>query len=330
MDEFKITLPTSAEMRPEREYYVTDYAVATGAKCGNHHYRSQYGNRHFFSCSAWLRERTTHVEGIRTIGFSGDSSIVNQANTHGITIMPRLKNPGLADYDVLPDKNILTLNGFPVLYPNTLVPDFGNVTNKIGGLIPQPISYEHAQPIHSNFDAYKLVKDHCHKVGNRFFVKVENAITDVIGNAFSNGQSCVAGNSYWFECEPIPAMKCDDGDIQILHGMATTIFDSLDKYVHLGITDGRELDTDNFDIGKFMKETILNDFNKSIIIQDPAAKTDLHLKLKNLHVGANVKITCEGRTGIVKAINTTEHIATVLVDGKHLKYRIADLKTEQE
>ena len=45
-----------------------------------------------------------------------------------------------------------------------------------------------------------------------------------------------------------------------------------------------------------------------------------------LRVGDNVKIKCEGRTGVVKSIDPNANIATLAVSGRALKYRYDDLE----
>ena len=68
------------------------------------------------------------------------------------------------------------------------------------------------------------------------------------------------------------------------------------------------------------------DSNGKVIAVNGRTSKDAGKKRK-LQVGDKVKIKCEGRTGVIRAL--TKDIATVNVDGKALKYRIEDLSLEK-
>ena len=143
-----------------------------------------------------------------------------------------------------------------------------------------------------------------------------------------------------YSCEPIRARYLKNGSIICLacvaNGMVDKEVNIKGRFEELGLKENDEYNTNDFFIGQFLNDHFAKDI--AAITETKALKAEeqcivnppgyIHPTSKLLRIGDMVKIKCEGRTGILKRLDTTKNTATLLVDNKPLTYRLDDLTPE--
>ena len=142
----------------------------------------------------------------------------------------------------------------------------------------------------------------------------------------------------WHLCEPIEVRGSENGNYiaarpLINAPMCEPGLEFVTYQVQSGLKDGDEMDTDGLLIGKYLNEGFLEDVKSLANImrvkkdEFVAMRTDARIaeKLARFNIGDRVKIKCEGRAGVVVALDRNIEVATLKVDNKSLKYRFDDL-----
>ena len=352
-----LTIPTTAE-NGDQAHFMTDFAIALGAYC--EHFDEEYDGRTGKVGTINLRE-AGNFSGPKTFHSTGDE--YSLAGIRKICVAPRIKNAVLTDYSVMengPYKILTNKNGGVFLYPRTKITPAQDVLTELlhKGAIKKVGEFSSDSFVgdfdRSNMDIpYTRIGHDAYYHNGEIFVRIKSTVTCGIADnsIFQNGEQNVAGQSAWIKCEPIRA-HYDGGDIQIDEALAPIIFDKQTKYEDEKHQKGEELDPKGREIGRFLEDLerdIINsiDMSKGIATAScgpaippsgtfAAAEHDKKRSRlagdRSFQIGDRVKITCEGRTGTIRAIGNG--VATLAVDGAKpgaaLKYRLDDLCREDD
>ena len=139
---------------------------------------------------------------------------------------------------------------------------------------------------------------------------------------FRDKTHCFPTEYYWFKCEPIAAKAVAGGAIQIVDGLFPAQFSPYDEFKNKTISE--VLDTDQFQIGRFLNNEFKGDLIRSVeMLYGITAGNGANGRRAKFSVGDTVKIKCEGRTGVVKKLGSDT--ALLLVGSRPLTYRLDDL-----
>ena len=233
---------------------------------------------------------------------------------------------------------ILTFDGDPVVYPRTVCSS--GLTReldlkfKYGDAIGEAVATVSTDSVEITSDneniQYRPLANPCFVHEGEIYCKLQKGaklFNSIEHEEFTNGQKAYDACAYWFKCEPIRANFRTPTEIQVDEVLFGAQFEPQVKYEGLNFAPRMMLDIEQFQIGKFLNYEFLTDIKK---LAPVAAKYRQiapaeSARRKTLNIGQAVKITCEGRTGILKAIDRNQNVATIAVDGKNLKYRLEDV-----
>ena len=338
----KITIPNLEELKDGGTLPVSDFAMARGVSCSvlMDKEEPKKGERRgqVITCRTWLAHADKYKK-------------------------PLVDNCGLTVYDVEPDRDSVGVR--PVIRNardggfGIMVVDEEKYLSHDNGVPLYPQSKVAPGAIEDGLElALKIRGDERHlsestlvcsrnnpdnvlpwiEYNGFWYVKVDN-IDPTNFVKYSNGQDPLEmeERSGWFRLEPLRAhfiSPTGPSDIVIDAAIAACPFGVSGAK---GISAAGPVDTDKHRIGKFLHSVGMELKNSAARCIPQNAKTELDVvrafrgvelenaTLRDLTQGVEVKIKCEGRTGIVKAIDRTRGLATLSVGGKHLKYRLEDL-----
>ena len=342
-----ITIPTRAD--EPKIVALTDWAIATGAMAGHDIYPSD--NKKKRGGYYWVAEAHDRTS-VETVSAGGGYDEACLAGDHSNCVLPVFNLTESPDASgIFPahygsganQKTYLAIGGRLAYYPQTIcAPDLSKTLEHDiieAGHHDISITCFSAHYPDSHYDDLNDVprpkRYPAYRYKGALYCRLDEANPQDSDSVFTDGSKCHHRTPYWFHCEPVEVEYGGaPGQIRATELLAAWWFELQQDFENLTLKRGAELNPNKFEIGRFLNKIFLPELAQSAkvmavnVVPAPRFVGRLQALNQTLKPNMHVKIKCEGRVGIIKTVNSKDEVATVAIDGKHLKYRLEDLTLE--